>query len=274
LARPLALAYWLALAVGTHWPGLNLGYSLDVVFQLDKILHALAMGVLMLGLAWARPLGSLAAWPAQALAACLIASAYAVLDELSQGWMDRIVSPADAVANLIGVLGAYLVLTARWVRPYPRWAIILARLVWLLIAPGLVLLVTLPVGNDIILAVFRYLGLLGVMQADKTSHFVLAMTLTWLLAVGCPAGRRRQRLSAAVTILVMAASAPIIEVVQRRTGRGFELADVYAHQLGLLAGLTLWSMLSAARSLAAAASHQRASENRWLTLPLPPPLRR
>ncbi|HEX7008999.1 MAG TPA: VanZ family protein, partial [Phycisphaeraceae bacterium] len=98
LARPLVLAYWLALAVGTHWPGLDLGYSLDVVFQLDKILHALAMGALMLGLAWARPLGSRAAWPAQALAACLIASAYAVLDELSQGWMDRIVSPADAVA--------------------------------------------------------------------------------------------------------------------------------------------------------------------------------
>src|SRR5688572_23877305 len=93
MARPLVLAYWL-----------DLGYSLDVVFQLDKILHALAMGALMLGLAWARPLGSLAAWPAQALAACLIASAYAVLDELSQGWMDRIVSPADAVANLIGVL--------------------------------------------------------------------------------------------------------------------------------------------------------------------------
>src|SRR5690606_25935072 len=83
-ARPALAVYWVGLAVASHWPRLELGSGYAGIFQPDKIFHALAFAGLTWLLTLARPLGRTASNRLTALTACLIALAYAVLDEASQ----------------------------------------------------------------------------------------------------------------------------------------------------------------------------------------------
>ncbi len=248
--RLLLLLYWLALAVGTHWPQLDLGIDVNGgVWQLNKMVHAGAFAGLCLLLIAARPLGRRAGDAGNALAACAIAAAYSLLDESTQVYVGRNASVADAVANLIGVFSAYLVVTGA--APTPAWPslpVYAARAFWLLAAPTLALITLLPAGNELII---WFLGHFGRPHPEMTHtlHMVMAMALTCILALAAPAGRSRPHLSAALAIGFMALAGPSIEQAQAYTGRGYSVDDVYHHFLGMLAALTAWVTLAALTSL-------------------------
>ena len=234
---PLALAmYWPALMVATHWPGLTVAHN-DLaggVFQLDKIAHAIAFALLTLLLTLALR--------GRALPAMLIAAAYAAVDEYTQQWVGRQVAASDITASLIGVVATFVLIWTPARAPLSRlalWQVIIARTVAVVVTPPLTLLVTLPAGNPFVV---RFVSLFTVEPGlDKWLHFWLATVLTWLLVLAAPAGRNRPRLSAAIAIALLAVAAPVIEIVQRETGRGFEVADVFAHETGLLAALAGWA---------------------------------
>ncbi len=248
LARGLLAVYWPALAVATHWPRLDItggrNQLLHGAVQVDKICHALGFALLAWLLLAARPAGRGASRAVTGLLATLIAAAYAGVDEWTQGPFGRDVGLSDVVASLIGVFGASLL----WLTPAHAeavgsrgWRIVLARLSWIVVAPLATALATLRGIHTVaplrVMIEFITNPALG---RDKFAHFILAWALTWLLAAAAPAGRRRPRLGALLTILLMAASAPVIELVQRQTGRGFELADIEAHQRGLLVAMVGW----------------------------------
>ena len=249
--RVVLLLYWIALALGTHWPDLDLGVDLPQagVWQANKIMHAGAFAGLCLLLIAARPLGRRVGDAANALAACLIAAGYSVVDEYTQVYVGRNASIADAVANLLGILSMYLiVIGAAPTRRWPSAPVYAARAFWLLAAPTLALITLLPAGNDLII---WFLGHFGSPRAAMTHtlHLVMAMTLIWTLALAAPAGRSRPHLSVAVAIGFMALAGPSIEQLQAYTGRGYSVEDVYHHFLGMLAALTAWAVLAAAASL-------------------------
>lgn len=244
---PLLAAYWLAIAVVTHWPKLDVtGGHNEVgtpVIQFDKTMHVIAFGILqwLLLRAIARTPSRLG-WAMAALAAGI---GYALVDEYTQQWFRRQITWADVTASLIGVAGV----TVLWLTPVwtphdavRAWRIWITRALWLGMAPTLVFLVTTPRGTGHAIAWMVEWATRPGTYNDKRAHFVLSMVLTWLLAAASPAGRSRPRLSAAVTMIVMGLSAPIIEIVQSRTGRGFEVADVLAHEAGMLVGILAWAV--------------------------------
>ncbi|MEX0885633.1 MAG: VanZ family protein [Phycisphaeraceae bacterium] len=242
-ARVLLVVYWLALALATHWPRLELPVrDPNSVWQIDKLVHAVSFAGLCALLIAARPLGRGVGRAGNALAACLIAAVYSAVDEATQQFTGRDPSLSDAVANLIGILGAYLVvLGAAPSRRWPMLPVYGARALWLLSAPTLGLIAVLPAGNDLILWV---IGLFTSPRLGMTHwlHFALALLVTWVLILAAPAGRSRPHLSVAVTIAFMAAAGPGIEQIQRYTGRGYSLNDAYFHFLGLLTALALWTV--------------------------------
>ena len=264
LARPALAFYWIALAVATHWPRLQILEPSDSLvrqaFGPDKIIHATAFAMLMLGLYLARPLGRHAQPRTQALLAMLIAVPYALLDEYTQQWFGRNSSVADAMANVIGILGMYLILTAGPApRPRKRWPTLAARVAWLVLGPGLAYLTLSPHANPLILRIYQLLGLpLG--AADKIAHVSLAMLLLWLLALAAPAGRSRPRLSAAIAIVAMGLAGSVIELLQHHTGRGFSPTDIQAHQTGVLIALGGWTILRIGITLSA--MHARSTRKR------------
>jgi len=85
-------------------------------------------------------------------------------------------------------------------------------------------------------------------------HLMLGAALTWLLALAAVAGIKRPRAGAAITVLAMCASAPLLEYVQRRTGRGSEVGDVAAHMTGVLVALGVWAAVCVGRTVVYAAS--------------------
>lgn len=247
-ARLVLAIYWLALVVATHWPRLDLGDAPSPVLQPDKAVHALTMAVLTGLLMLARPAGRRASLRVTALVSCVIALAYAGLDEWSQSWFDRTVSWADVTANAIGILTVYLMAAGgTWPTRWPTWPAALSRAICLLALPTLAVLVVTPAGNPmlgkLILTITDPSRTL-----DKNLHFVLSAVLVGMLAIAAPAGRHRPRLGVLVTVLLMTLSAPVIELAQKYTGRGFEVADVYAHELGVLLGLGIWTVLAMLRT--------------------------
>lgn len=239
--------YWAALIVVTHWPRLDVTAGHNDLFggivQVDKLIHAAAFGLLAWLLIRAELAGRDARRAANVAAALAVGLAYVLLDEFTQRWFQRQLSWGDVVGGAVGVASAaVLALSPRRVKVNgPRtWRTVLARVLWIATAPTLAFLAAAPTADRVIGPLIRYItepqrGM------DKQLHFWLSLGLTWLLAAGAPAGRSRPRLGAALTILVMAASAPVIELVQRETGRGFEVADVLAHQAGVLAALIGWA---------------------------------
>lgn len=100
--------YWPALAIATHWPRLGHGhYDLGATGS-DKPVHAACFALLTLLIIHARLLGGSVVGPAQLLTGALIALVYAVIDEVTQSYMQRTSSVVDLAFNLAGVLSAYL----------------------------------------------------------------------------------------------------------------------------------------------------------------------
>jgi putative peptidoglycan lipid II flippase len=267
--RLILAGYWIALAVATHWPRLDVsGGHNDLaggVVQVDKLLHVSAFGLLAWLLIRARPAGRGASDVANVVAATVIALVYAVIDEYTQRWVDRQVSWGDIVASHIGILIVAVLVLTPWEVPHslPRAGrIVAARITWLLIAPTLVFFTVAPQANQVVgpilaLVVEPRPGL------DKALHLFFGITLTWLLAAAAPGRRHHPRLGAIITIAVMAVSAPLIEIVQYHTGRGFEVADVFFHNVGLMIGLAGWATALAAwqwieQPVAACSPHEAA----------------
>lgn len=247
LARPALALYWIALAVATHWPRLELGLAEPyALIQYDKIAHGLLFAGLTLLLMMARLAGARRSFLLSAAVGVLIASAYAAIDELTQPFFERTADYVDLLADLIGIFSVYLIATAGQVGGgLTRWRILLTRLLWLLLMPALLLLALTPQGDHVLSFIYRWLEL-SIHDADKQTHFALGMALTWLLAMAAPLGRRRPRAGTALVIVLMIVSAPAVELVQQRTGRGYELRDVWYHFMGLVTGLGLWTLLNLA----------------------------
>lgn len=248
--RIVLALYWVALAAGSHWPRLALfpPAEQERLFQPDKGLHFLAFA----GLTWlmirARVAGRQASGASTVAAAGGTALAYAVIDELTQGWAQRDVTLSDFAASSVGVLSVVLIYTA------PRRSALPALVVWSarvlsLTCAVIVLSLALPQsGNN---ATQLLLGLFTPTWGgiDKPCHFYVALGMTWLLALSCPAGVHRLRLGALVTILAMSLSAPMLEMAQGMTGRGTETADILAHELGFALALGVWASISTIRAL-------------------------
>ncbi len=89
--------YWIALAVGTHWPRLSLGDNNVVVLGLDKWLHVIAFtGLVML---------ASAAFARRRWLMVLIVLLYVPLDEFTQTFVPgRYWDTGDLIASAIGVV--------------------------------------------------------------------------------------------------------------------------------------------------------------------------
>lgn len=243
--------YWLALAVGSHWPKLRLfpPPESEPIFQFDKGLHFIAYA----GLAWlmfrAKMAGRDAGVGRTALVVGCVGLLYAGLDELTQSWTDRQVTFSDFMASAMGVLAVviWFVSDPEPVHARKLRACRVTLLVGSVIIIGLALI---PAVNDVARWAVHQTPW-PTLRMDTLGHFLIAMGMTWLLASSYPAGARRPRLGVWVTILVMGLSAPMIEWAQALTGRGVAMADVYAHELGLFAALVVWALISIGRALRA-----------------------
>ena len=98
--RCVLLVYAVALTTATHWPQLKLRPDAPAS---DKLIHLLAFGGLTFLLWQTR-------WFRRRWTVVVIALVWSLLDELTQGLMQRVVSGYDMVANVLGVLvaGAWL----------------------------------------------------------------------------------------------------------------------------------------------------------------------
>ena len=114
--RLLLILYWLAMAVGSHWPRLELN-AISLPFGLDKWLHFTAYTGLVWLLSmtgWLRviPAGRLRGW---CLPASFIALVYSWIDESTQYFIPgRYIDPGDVLASDLGVLLGTLLAIWTW----------------------------------------------------------------------------------------------------------------------------------------------------------------
>ncbi|MAE61004.1 MAG: murein biosynthesis integral membrane protein MurJ [Planctomycetaceae bacterium] len=103
LTRRVLIVYWLALAVGSHWPRLYLGDNAALPFGVDKWLHVGGYAGLIFLLLSARFFGR-RGMRAAILPAVAILLIYALIDELTQHFVPgRSVTFLDYVASCIGL---------------------------------------------------------------------------------------------------------------------------------------------------------------------------
>jgi VanZ family protein len=249
-ARGVLAVYWLLLLVSTHTPELGVGEDANQfgMFQVDKTLHVIAFAGLMFLLWRARLAGARASIFFSAVVAICIAVPYALVDEYTQGWVGREVSASDVVAGLIGIVGMFLVVTAAPPRDRVGRLTIMIRVVTAGFVGAYVLMALAPRGNDWFNR-FAHLFFQPWPGIDKAGHFYISVVLTLLLAASAPAGVHRPRLGVFLTILAVGLSGPIIETAQSFTGRGAEMADLYAHQVGLLAAMLGLTAFTVGRAL-------------------------
>ncbi len=103
-ARLGLAVYWPVLALGTHWPKLGHGKVGFADSGGDKPVHFACFVVLTLLMIFARLAGRSAGFVRSLTTGLVIAAVYAIVDEVTQGWLDREVSSMDIVANLVGVV--------------------------------------------------------------------------------------------------------------------------------------------------------------------------
>lgn len=246
LANWLLVFYWPALALGTHWPDLQLpempSHPLDAVLQKDKVAHAIGFGGLMLLVLLSGLSGRRLVWSIRCAVALAISLVYAIADELSQVWMSgRVVSTADLVANVMAILTVYCCAAVPSTQPPRRKPIVVIVFLVLLSIATSPLLFSVEAWHWMYGA---YLKLVGrenspPMPIDAVFHcllgfvLLLGMTLLWTRTSGRP--RRSMAWAAGIAIL----SGPGIEVLQFFSGRSVQVGDVYAHSMGVLAALVL-----------------------------------
>lgn len=253
LSRLMLLIYWPMLALATHWPRLNpqiAGHSMGDLY-LDKPIHLMAFGLLEGLMFRALPMGRACSLRVNLLGSILITSTYAYIDEYTQVFTDRHFSTTDLLFNMIGILAAMGLSVAR-VRddhPSPPDNTFMARLSIIAITPLCLLAAFLP--NMTFEAPFGLpmgpvYGDRIEMRGDHLVHIFVAFCGTWLLSWAMPAGRTRPKSSIVMAVCTVALSGLVVELVQRHTGRGYELSDLVAHLVGvLLAILTGWGYVVA-----------------------------
>ena len=230
--------YWLLLATGSHLPRFTLGDTSNQigVFQIDKSLHVVGFAGLAWLLSMSRLAGPNASSFAHALAALLIGSVYALVDEYTQQFTGRHVSYSDVVAGLIAIIGVFLVLTYS---PPPlntmRWRVVVLRVVSAVLVVAVLVLV---------LAARLNAWGQGQPTAPQSGpdinvigRFMIGCVLTLLLVSSRPVGVNHPRLGMFLSIVVIGFGGPIIESAKLFTEQGIDMNDLYAHQLGLLAGM-------------------------------------
>ncbi len=218
---------------------------------LDKPIHFLAFGLLEGLIFRALPMGRACSLRLNLFGSILITSTYAYIDEYTQVFTQRHPSTTDLLFNMLGILAA-MGLSAARVRddhPSPPDNTFLARLSIIAITPLMLLAAFVP--NFTFEAPFGLpmgpvMGDEIEMRGDHVVHIFVAFMATWLLAWAMPLGRKRPKLSVVISVLAVAMSGVVVEMVQRHTGRGFEISDIVAHCTGsLLAILTGWGYLVA-----------------------------
>jgi putative peptidoglycan lipid II flippase len=245
----LALAlYWPALAAGTHWPNLPMpeapAHPLDAVLQLDKVIHVLAFGGLMLLVLHSSLSVPGRPWSVRCVVALAISLAYAVLDEWTQGFMaGRTVSLADLVTNALAILGVYLVARQPKRQAKPKR---IGVAFWLAIAVLPLALFTLlsPWMMDQLVSLKRAIippGLLPFRRLDYISHGVGAFVASLVIIKLWPGTSKRPRRDTALALLLLILSGPGVEVLQHFTGRGVQGLDVLGHSIGVLIAMILWA---------------------------------
>jgi len=240
--------YWVALTGVTLAPTVSTTPPKSLV-RLDHMIHVAVFALLYGLVLWARPFASRLGPRAYRLAAAVVVLAYAAADEYAQQFVGRVSALDDMGANVMGVLCVYIVASMpSGLTRFPRFLVSAARAVWLTVVPGLMLLTVMPSGNQLVESLRRSIGMHG-HGSDKDGHFYLGMLLTWLLALACPATRNKPRISAAVTLIVMLVSAPMIEWAQLLTrsfsNRTVEAADIVSHYHGTLIAVAVWAGLIA-----------------------------
>lgn len=245
----IALAvYWPALAVGTHLPNLQLpeapAHPLDEVLQVDKAAHLIGFGGLMLLVLLSGLIGKRQPWPTRCAWSAGVCLSYALIDELTQGFMSgRVVSASDLVANATGILSVYLI--ARQPRQRERRRIPKLILWPMLCAiPFMIAGLLSPWAMKQLIDLKRSLFAPGTLPAqglDHWGHGLLALGVSAILFTLWPTNSRRPRLATAFALLVLLGSGPLVEVLQSFTGRGVQAMDVLGHTIGALIAMVAWA---------------------------------
>lgn len=265
LARWALCVYWVALALGTHWPRLALGQGGgDGLIEMDKALHVAAFFGLTALLHAALPRAgghaapsatgegrrrvTLSAWLAS-ITALGVAVGYAAVDEITQRWTGREVHLDDFVASGMGCGLAFLAFTPR-PRPgggrlFLAWS---ARTLAAVLLPVSVYFALSPEAQGTLLRFYDWLDI-SPMVGDKLVHSRVAGGLTLLLAASAWLGMKLRGLAAVITGLAMLGSARWIEWMQLQTGRAnfADPRDIAAHELGVVWAIAIWVALVAIR---------------------------
>lgn len=270
----LLALYWPALAIGTHWPNLQLpslpAHPLDAVLQKDKIAHGIGFGGLMLLVLLSKLSGHQRTWAMRCLIALGVCLTYATVDELSQTWIaGRVVSMADLVTNALAILTVYCCAALPSQQTPRRKPVVLITFLGLLCLAISPLMFSGSVWRWLYRGYLDYIGpgYVPLVKPDDLFHFSvgfalpLAITSVWTWRSSNP--RRAMAWAAGVAIL----TGPAIEILQFFTGRTVQASDIFAHSLGTLAALTLIAVHIAVRSTAGR-SHRDAATN---TNPSPNP---
>jgi putative peptidoglycan lipid II flippase len=258
LARWLLVFYWPALILGTHLPevpepDLAPGLFPTDLVPPDKAVHLLGYAGLTLLLVLAAPLGRAVPRPAHHALAAGVALAFAVVDEWTQPWVGRSFELADMTADALGILWVYLTAAARPLPRFWRWPVWGLRCLVPSLGSALIVAALLPQNYDPMQLMGQTMRLEP--PYDKEMHFYLAMGLTWLIALCGPAGLKRARLGAFLTMGVMIVSAPVIELIQLQVGRGADPDDIVAHAYGVAVAGLVWLLVTLLRPAVPAAGH-------------------
>ncbi len=242
--------YWILLAIGSHLPQLIIGEHTNQVgvFQIDKTLHVIAFALLTWLLYRARLFGSKRSGFGHVLIATGIATIYALIDEYTQGFTGRNVSLSDIVAGLIGILGVFLILTAPPPRPKIGQFTKLMR-------SASILVIALIIGIEFDFLIDQFLFTEFALMTDSKlfrigphGRFYLVAVVTLMFIIAKPLGQSRPGWGIGLSIIAIGLAGPIIESVRPFAGHDARMADLYAHQLGLLAAMTALSLVTACRA--------------------------
>lgn len=250
-ARWLLWVYWLALALGTHWPELQVVPEpaepgpLDPILRPDKLLHFAAFSGLMVLLVMSGLGARGRSWTGSCGVALVIGLAYAVVDELTQGLSKgREVDISDLLTNAIAVLGVYILALLpadREPRKVPRkvkWALAIGTplVMVVVLAPGgmvwAVLLKEWITGEDS----------LSPHPHDYIIHGLFGLVVSVAAIVIWPMTSRRPRRAAVVALPALLLMAPAIEIAQHYTGRSVEEADALSHAIGVFMAMIWWAV--------------------------------
>ena len=261
-ARLLTAIYWPVLAVGTHYPQIQVLETIGpTAVQPDKILHFTGYTLLTTLLVYAQPLGRSRTFSTNLVGGTWIVAAYAYLDEATQQMFGRVYSSADLLVNLTAVWCVLVAMLTSHSRPAdlpvaaispirkpPRGnGVQLARASLGIVLPLVILLLF---GRDYAMDLRHLIGYLpGITPhptdlIDAEAHFWGSALAMWLVAGSKLCGQKRFWMSLVIAIVIVGGSGPVIEFIQMLVGRSSEWRDVQAHEWGAVAGLGVYLLFT------------------------------